>query len=90
MAPRTKPCADPAPTPKPGLPPAYHHLSSLLHTLRSIECHHDQICTLLASMERSKKLTAGDRRELATLLDELPIHSLTSELEALAHTLDPA
>lgn len=85
-----KPCQEPASAPaRPGLPPAYHHLYALLHTLRHLAAQQDDICTLLAEIQRTGKLTAPTRRELTTLLHDLPTRSLDAELDATLSALEP-
>ncbi len=85
-----KPCQEPATaTPRPGLPPAYHHLYALLHTLRHLASHQDDICSLLAEIQRTGKLSAPVRRELTTLLHDLPTRSLDAELHAVLSALEP-
>ena len=85
----TKPCQEPAASaPRPGLPPTYRHLYTLLHTLRALSSQQDHICTLLAEIQRSGKLSAPVRRELTELLHNLPTVSLESEVQAVFATLD--
>lgn len=88
MATRTKPCQDTTPTAQPGMPPVYHHLYALLHTLRALECQQDHICTLLAEIQRTGKTSAALRRELTDLLHNLPAASLDSELRAVWSALE--
>ena len=84
-----KPCQEPASAaPRPGLPIAYQHLYALLHTLRSLAAHQDQVCTLLADIQRTGKLNATARRELNALLHELPTASLNAEVEAVFSALE--
>ena len=86
----TKPCAETtlAAAAKNGVPPVYHHLYALLHTLRALGSHQDQICTLLAEMQRTGKAGAGVRRDLKALLSDLPMESLETELHAVWSALD--
>ena len=84
-----KPCQEPANAkPRPGLPPAYHHLYALLHTLRHLAAEQDHICTLLADIQRTGKLTATTRRELTTLLHELPTAALNAEVQDVFCAMD--
>ena len=84
-----KPCQEPLTAASPsGLPPAYHHLYSLLHTLRSLDSRQDEICTLLADIRRTGRLSAASRRELTALLHELPLAALTSEADAVLSALE--
>lgn len=72
------------------MPSAYYSLHALLQTLRQFAQHEDQICSLLAEMERTGKVSAQVARELRRLLGDLPLFSLESELESLAESLTPA
>ena len=85
-----KPCQEPASAPaRPGLPPAYHHLYALLHTLRHLAAQQDHICTLLAAIQHTGKLSTPIRRELTELLHDLPTASLDSEVHAVFAALEP-
>ncbi len=88
MATRNKPCQDTSPTAQPGMTPLYNHLYALLHTLRALECRQDHLCTLLAEIQRTGKVDAALRRELADVLHELPAASLDSELRAVWSALE--
>ncbi len=85
-----KPCQETAAAAaRPGLPPAYHQLYALLHTLRSLASQQDHICTLLAEIQRTGKLNATLRRELTELLHGLPTASLDSEVQAVFSAIQP-
>ena len=86
----TKPCQDVNAKAQPGLPPVYQHLYSLLHTLRSLESHQDQICTLLADIQRTGKTGPGVQRELKALLHDLPSGGLDAEVRAVWSALEAA
>ncbi len=86
----SKPCQEPATaTPRTGLPPAYHHLYALLHTLRTLGAQQDHICTLLADIQRTGKLNAPIRRELTELLHDLPTATLDTEVQAVFAAIEP-
>ena len=85
----SKPCQEPASTAVcPGLPSAYHHLYALLHTLRHLGAQQDHICTLLAEIQRTGRLTVTLRRELSALLHDLPTASLDCEVQAVFAALE--
>ena len=90
MATRTKPCQETFPSARPGMPPVYHHLYALLHTLRALEGQQDHLCTLLAEMQRTGKANAKLRLELTDLLHDLPVASLDSEMRAVWVALEQA
>ena len=86
----TKPCTEETGKARHGMPQVYYPLHSLLHTLRALETHQDQICTLLADIQRSGKVNAGLRKELTALLNQLPSVSLDAELHAVWSALEAA
>lgn len=88
MAKRAKPCQ--SATPAPDQPAAFYQLHALLGTVRQLARHEDDLCALLADIERRGRLTASTERELSTLLGDLPVDSLLQELAALWRTLERA
>jgi hypothetical protein len=83
MAAKAKDCDQQTDAVKAGLPQVYYPLHSLLHTLRALESHGDQICTLLTEIQRTGKVSASVRRELENVLHALPAQVLDSELRAV-------
>ena len=79
----SKPRETPA---KPATAPRIH---ALLHTMRVIQQHEDQFCTLMHAIERAGKLTAADSRELHKLLDQMPAESFQHDLDAVRDSLSP-
>ena len=90
MAAASKPCSSESEAARPGLPEVYYPLHSLLHTLRTLEQHQDQICTLLTDIQRSGKAGAAVRRELTTLLEKLPTATLDAEVHQIWSALEAA
>ena len=88
MAKRAKPCQ--SATSAPDQPAAFYQLHALLGTVRQLARHEDDLCALLADIERRGRLTASTERELSTLLGNLPVDSLLQELAALWRTLERA
>ena len=86
MANRAKPCQ--SATPAPQQPAAFYQLHALLGTVRQLARHEDEICTLLAEIERRGKVSASIERELVALLGNLPVESLHHEVAALSRTLE--
>ena len=66
------------------MPEPYYPLVSLLHTLREMQAHEDQICSLLTEIQRSGKLTANLRRDLSAFMASFPAASMKQEIEALS------
>lgn len=60
-----------------------HRLDALLHTMRCIAQHEDELCTLLHDARRTGKVNNRLVRELHTILDELPAEEYTFDLNAV-------
>ena len=68
-------------------PPLYDHLNALLHTMRCIELHEPQLCALLNELKTTNKVTPKLATDLRALLDKLPAHAYTDDLEAVEQAL---
>ena len=68
-------------------PPVAYRLHALLHTIHSIDHHEDHLCTLLTAIEREGAVSPALRRELAALLEELPMQAFVADLEAARQAL---
>ena len=90
MATRKKPCTEATATARRGLPPAYYQLHALLETLRALQCCEDDLCTLLAGIQRSGRLNASLRRDLLHALHNMRVMSLHAELDACLAALEEA
>ena len=90
MATRKKPCSEATATTQPGLPAAYYQVHALLETVRAMQCCEDDLCTLLAEIQRSGKVGAGVRRELLRVLHGMPVMNLHAEMDACFATLEEA
>ena len=87
---KSKPCTEATAAAKPGMPPVYYRLHSLLHTLRAVECQQDTLCSLLAEIQRTGKLNAAMRRELEAILHDVPAALLNSEVQSVWSELERA
>ena len=90
MAIRKKPCTEATTPGGRGLPAAYYQVHALLQTLRALQCHEEDLCALLAEIQRSGKVGAGVRRELVKVLHSVPAMSLHAELDACFAALEEA
>lgn len=90
MATSTRQCKQDSGRAPAGLPPVYYQLHTLLHTLRSFEQHEEHLCGLLGEIQRSGKVGARVRKELAAVLEALPVPSLQAEYESTWETLEQA
>ncbi len=84
----TKACKEETETARPGLPGVYYPLHSLLHTLRTLQSHEDQICSLLADIQRTGKVGAATRKDLTAMLHNLPAAAFDQELHAVWSALE--
>lgn len=55
----------------------------LLHTMRCITQHEDELCTLLHDARRNRKVSAPLLRELQAVLDQLPAEEYTDDLQSI-------
>ncbi len=90
MATRKKPCTEATATARPGLPRAYYQVHALLETMRAMQCCEDDLCTLLAEIQRNGKLGAGVRRELLNVLHRMPVMNLHAEMDDCFAALEEA
>jgi hypothetical protein len=90
MTTRKKPCSEASATAQPGLPRAYYQIHALLETVRALACCEDELCTLLAQIQRSGKVGAGVRRELLNVLHRMPVMNLHAEMDACFDALEDA
>jgi hypothetical protein len=63
---------------------------ALLQTLRDLQCHEDDLCTLLAEIQRSGKVGTAVRRELLKVLHSMPAMGLHAELDACFAAVEDA
>jgi len=87
MARMAKPCASERVA---GMPREYYVLYSLLHTLQGLECHTDAVCGLVAEIQKTGKVSAKVRREMAALVQDVPVRMLEDELNELAGAMEQA
>lgn len=77
------------PTPSPTAELTYR-LNTLLHTMRAIARHEDQLCTLMHEVQNSGIVDPGLDEELRDLLEQMPSHEYQDDVEAVRTTLTPA
>jgi hypothetical protein len=66
------------------------HLDALLHTMRCIAQHEDELCTLLHETRRRRKVSSSLLRDLRSILQELPAEEYTADLDQLREELEAA
>ena len=65
----------------------YPQLNALLHTVRCIAQHEDQLCTLLHESRKTRSISARSAREIRALLDKMPSREYLADFEALYDSL---
>lgn len=90
MATRKKPCIEPTVTAKSGLPRAYYSVHALLETVRAMQRCEDDLCTLLAEIQRTGKVGAAVRRDLLKTLHSIPAMNFDAEMDACFEALEEA
>ena len=63
-------------------------LETLLHTVRCIAQHEDELCTLLHEARSSGKLSGESAADLRNILEGLPAEEYAWQLHAVAIDLD--
>lgn len=71
-------------------PELHDRLNALLHTMRCIELHEPQLCSLLHELKTTNKVTPKLTEDLRRVLDKLPAHAYTDDLEAVEQALSPS
>jgi hypothetical protein len=64
-----------------------HQIGSLLHTMRSIQLHEQELCTLKHHFERESSLNPEVLEELRELLGSMPTRDYLDDLMALQETV---
>lgn len=90
MTTRKKPCNEATATAREGLPPVYYRVYALLQTIRALASHEDELCSLLAEIQRTGRIGPRSQRALSELLHSLPAMSLHAEIEQAFSALDAA
>ncbi len=65
-----------------------HSLNALLHTMRCIAQHEDELCTLLHDARKRTRPTRALLRELASILTELPDEDYVDDLHAVQQMMN--
>jgi hypothetical protein len=67
-----------------------HRIQVLLHTMRVIERHEEQLCVLMTEIRSAGEVSAATGKELRVLLEELPGDAYQADLEAVEAALEAA
>ncbi len=69
------------------MPKAFYRVHALLHTMRLIQEHEDQLCTLMTEIRNAGEVSPELQTELHALLEEIPAADLQSNVDAVRETL---
>ncbi len=64
-----------------------HRIEVLLHTMRAIERHEEQLCVVMTEIRNAGAVRPGTRKELLALLEELPSAAYGADLDAVGAAL---
>jgi hypothetical protein len=68
-------------------PTLAHDLEALLHTIRCIAQHEDELCTLLHEAKRTGRINATLRKDLQAILAKLPAQDYLEDLQTIEREL---
>ncbi len=66
-----------------------YRINTLLHTMRAIERHEDQLCIIMTEIKSSGAMTAKLDEELRGILEEIPAHEYLDDIDAVRTSLSP-
>lgn len=66
----------------------FHRVSTLLHTMRCIAKHEDELCVLMQALKGIGAIRLDIRQDLGKLLEKIPAHEYAVELDAVLEELD--
>lgn len=75
------------PNPASPKPPAFYRLHNLLHTVRFIAQHEDDLCCLFTEIGSSGEVTPAASEELRTLLEQMSAIDYQNDLNAVWRSL---
>ena len=67
-----------------------YRINTLLHTMRAIARHEDQLCTLMTEIRTFGLVNETLDQDLRDLLEQMPAHEYLDDVEAVRETLSPA
>lgn len=66
-----------------------YRLNTLLHTMRAIERHEEQLCGIMTEIRLNGGVTASLDEELRDLLEQMPAHEYLEDIDAVRQALGP-
>ena len=66
-----------------------YRINTLLHTMRAIERHEEQLCGIMTEIRLNGSMTAGLDEELRDLLEQMPAHEYLEDMDAVRQELGP-
>jgi hypothetical protein len=83
MTPKKKVASRRTPKPASSQSQAFHLISSLLHSVRRIAQHEDELCVLMQEIKRAGEMSPDVAKELQNLLERLPGQDYLDDLTAV-------
>ena len=66
-----------------------YRIHTLLHTVRAIERHEEQLCGIMTEIRMTGVVTAKLDEELRDLLEQMPAHEYKDDIDAVRESLSP-
>lgn len=66
-----------------------YRINALLHTMRAIERHEEQLCVVMTEIKNSGKMTPVLDDELRDLLEQMPAHEYKDDIDDVREALGP-
>ena len=66
-----------------------YRIHTLLHTVRAIERHEEQLCGIMTEIRMTGVVTAKLDEELRDLLEGMPAHEYKDDIDAVREALSP-
>lgn len=66
-----------------------YRMNALLHTMRAIERHEEQLCVVMTEIKNTGKMTSALDDELRDLLEQMPAHEYKDDIDAVREALGP-
>ena len=68
----------------------FHHMHGLLHTMQTIQEHEEQLCSMTNEIRKSGRISPALRRDLRSLLEQLPAREYQNGIDQIYDELEAA
>ena len=66
-----------------------YRINTLLHTIRAIERHEEQLCGIMTEIRLNGVVTESLDEELRDILEQMPAHEYLEDIDAVRQALGP-